>query len=137
MDIVLFLTTVFGSGGEVDIFYSCFFPPWIISRRVMKIIITIAALTSGRVSIIMINWYYLYFLATLYSQLKTVRDFINKEYALCRVDFPYGWSFLTVWKIIYSSTAPFGKTSYFVFFVRIFPPQRPTFHEGKEDRIVR
>jgi len=78
VDIVLFLTTVYGSGGEVDIFYGCFSPPWSISRRVVKIIITIAALTSGRVRMIMINLYYLYFLATLYRQLKKVRDFINK-----------------------------------------------------------
>jgi len=78
VDIVLFLTMVFGSGGEMDIFYSCFFPPWSISRRVVKIIITIAALISGRVRMIMINLYYLYFLANLYRQLKMVRDFINK-----------------------------------------------------------
>lgn len=34
VDIVLFLTAVIGSGGEVDIFYS-FFSPWSISRRVV------------------------------------------------------------------------------------------------------
>jgi len=85
VDIVLFLTTVFGSGGdlleirlEADIFHSYFFPHWSISKRFVKIITTITALTSGRVCMIMINLYYLYFLATLYRQMKMVRDFFNK-----------------------------------------------------------